>query len=128
MPLRPHLGRMSITEAQDMLTGLVARDMRQLRDGARSVSSGLRSGRLRYLPADPREEWLSVREIWANGGGDCEDLAAAVAAERTLQGIPARVAIIKLPTSGDWHAVVEHIDTGRREDPSQTGGYKPQRS
>lgn len=107
-----------------MLSGLVAVDVAQLRRGGLpSPSALLRSGRIRYTSRDPDERWLTLAELLDAGEGDCEDLAAAVAAERILQGIPSRVRLLRL-TNRDYHAVVQHTQTGRMEDPSQTGGYR----
>lgn len=125
MAIRPHIGgRLSVPEAEAALEGLVAVDVRQLRAGLPSPSALLLAGRIRYTADDPTEEWLPLSEIIRRGAGDCEDLAAAVAAERRLEGIPARVKLVHL-YGGNWHAVVEHTATGRLEDPSQTGGYVP---
>jgi hypothetical protein len=122
--VRPRIGGLAIGDAEAFLAGLVAVDVAQLRRGLPSPSALLRSGRLRYDPRDPEERWLTLAELLRAGRGDCEDLAAAVAAERITQGIPARVRLLRL-TNDDYHAVVQHTQTGRMEDPSQTGGYKP---
>lgn len=122
--LEPRLGRLSPREAEAALQGLVALDLVQLRAGAAPVSPGLARGALRYVEEDPLEEWQSVREIWSSGGGDCEDLAAAVAAERTLRGAPSRVRILRI-RPGLLHAVVEDLRTRRIFDPSVLGGMRP---
>lgn len=122
--LEPRLGRLTPPEAEAALQGLVALDLAQLRAGTPPVVAGLAQGALRYVEDDPLEEWLSVREIWARGGGDCEDLAAATAAERTLRGSPSRVRIIRI-RRGLLHAVVQDVRTGRIFDPSVLGGMRP---
>ena len=58
------------------------------------------------MKADPHEEWQSWEAVLANGTGDCEDLASAVAAELVAAGVPSRpVAFEARP--GLWHVVVE---------------------
>ena len=46
---------------------------------------------------------------------------AALAAERTLAGHPSRVTFIRI-RPGLVHAVTEDLKTGRKLDPSRTGG------
>lgn len=122
MPLTPTFGPMSLNEAQDLLQGLYRVDLRQLREGrARPVSPLLHMGAVRYIRRDPRERWRTAREIERYGGGDCEDLAAAVAAERTLMGHPSRPIIMRVGP-GQAHAVVMDLRTRRITDPSVTGG------
>ena len=67
---------------------------------------------------------------WAEGmswdradlpSGDCEDLAAAVAAERTYHGHPSTIVLYSV-RPGLSHAVVQDLQTGERLDPSVTGG------
>ena len=121
--LRPSFGPMSLGEAQDLLVGLVAVDERQIRSGVPLISAGLLSGQIRYIRSDPEERWLTIRDVWALGGGDCEDLAAALAASRNVLGMPSRVIVVKSrPGRRTAHAVVQDIATGRLLDPSMTGG------
>lgn len=54
----------------------------------RSVITGIRIGAVRYVRADPDETWQGWAETLEAGGGDCEDLAAAVSAELRVDGIP----------------------------------------
>lgn len=109
-------------EAEEMLRGLVAVNVLQLQNGVPPIGPALApTGRVRYIRRDDRERWLSILRIWAKGGGDCEDLAAAYAAELIVAGIPARV-IIRKARPGLWHALVERIDTGTIFDPSVWGG------
>ena len=119
--LEPRIGRMTLPEAQAMLTGLVARDMVEYRDGVPPVSLGLWSGQIVYDRADYDEKWQSARELWQSGRGDCEDLASAVSAERTLLGYPSLPVIVR---SGrrTAHVVVRDNATGEYLDPSVTGG------
>lgn len=112
-----------------MLQGLYMVDLQQLQEGVPPISAALHPGsgvggsgrRLVYERRDPRERWQTVRDIWESGGGDCEDLAAAVAAELTLRGDPARPVIYKV-RDGLAHAVVQRLSTGELLDPSRTGG------
>lgn len=120
--LTPRFGALTLAEAQALLSGLQAVDQVQLAQGWPSVSLGLQTGRLRYLRRDPNEHWRNVREIWRFGGGDCEDLAAAVAAELIMQGVPAR-AVIQRVRPGLAHALVRLPDR-RIIDPSRTGGMR----
>lgn len=89
-----------------LLQGLYGLNMLQLAKGVPGINDALISGRLRYIRLDKNEEWQPIRTIWERGGGDCEDLAAAVAAELALQGIPAHPVIYR---SGPHmaHAVVQ---------------------
>lgn len=128
--IRPSLPSLNISEAALMLQGLYLVDLQQLRQGVPPISAALHPGsglsghgrrRLVYDRRDPRERWKSVRDIWHDGGGDCEDLAAAVAAELTLCGVPARP-VIYVVRPGLAHAVVQDLETGELIDPSRTGG------
>lgn len=123
MPLRSRSAYATIPEAQAGLIGLVAQNLEQLRQGVPAISGALRAKRLRYIRHDPEEAWLSLRDLWRRGGGDCEDLAAAVAAELIAQGIPARV-VIRPVRPGLWHAQVYRADNRTILDPSITGGMR----
>jgi len=117
----PTIGNLTIPEAEAMLSGLVARNVAEIRAGAPMPSPLIRSGRLRYIRRDPDEQWLSLGDMLAKGGGDCEDLASAVAAERSILGKPSRVRIVRTgPRTA--HAIVEDARTGQRFDPSLTAG------
>lgn len=123
MPLRSRSAYATIPEAQAGLVGLVAQNLEQLRQGVPAISGALRAKRLRYIRHDPEEAWLSLRDLWRRGGGDCEDLAAAVAAELIAQGIPAQV-VIRPVRPGLWHAQVLRRDNRTILDPSITGGMR----
>lgn len=122
MKVRPTLGELrSVAEAEALLDGLRQVAIVQFQSGVPSVSQALHVGRLKYIRRDPTEHWQTPREIWAAGGGDCEDLAAAVAAERTLAGSPS---VVRLVQTGPQllHAVVYDTRTRQWHDPSITGG------
>jgi len=120
--LKPSLGVVSIREAEILLqTRLHQLNLHQLENGVPGISKALHTGTIRYNRRDPTEHWMSLREIWKRGYGDCEDLACAVAAERTFRGYPSRMVLIRVrPTL--MHAVVHDERTGRLIDPSRTGG------
>jgi hypothetical protein len=127
------IGRLTVGEAQAFLQGgLVGLNRYQLRVmGVQPVSRALHEGRVVYDRRDPTEHWRSIREIWEAGDGisgpagvgrgDCEDLAAALAAELTEAGYPAEVVIAPV-RPGLSHAIVKVIATGELFDPSRTGG------
>lgn len=121
MPLRASLPLASAAEAEAALEGLVRVNTHQLTQGYPPIASSLRSGRLRYIRRDPDEEWRSLAQIWRHGGGDCEDLAAAVAAELRALGYRARV-VIRRARPGLLHALTLNESTGQLLDPSLTGG------
>lgn len=121
MSLRASLPLASAAEAEAALEGLVRVNSHQLAQGYPPISQALRAGRIRYIRRDPDEEWRSLAQIWANGGGDCEDLAAAIAAELRALGWRARV-VIKRARPGLLHALTLNESTGQLLDPSLTGG------
>lgn len=119
--ISPRLSKLSIVEAADLLQWLYRRNVRQLEAGMPGIIQGLTDGRLRYIRSDPGEDWLTVRQIWARGGGDCEDLAAAAAAELTMRGLPSKPVVYRV-RPGLSHAVVVRLDTRQVLDPSILGG------
>lgn len=119
--LRPTFGRLSLDEAEGLLQGLYEVNLRQTRAGVPSVDQALRVGSLRYIRRDPSEHWRTKREIWTYGGGDCEDLAAAVAADMTARGEPAIPVVYRVNPSLA-HAVVWVKRPRLLIDPSRTGG------
>lgn len=72
-----------------------------------------------YVPERATEEWLPIPFLLARGGeGDCEDLAAARAAELRVSGEdPGARAVAYRSRPKTWHAVVRRGD-GTVEDPS----------
>lgn len=120
-------------EAANLLDGLVSVGLAQLSranvpKGQYPVIEGIQAGRIRYRRRDPREHWQSWREMTQPmfGGeiayGDCEDLSAAVAAELSYNGIPARTYVYK---SGPklYHVVVK-TDQWGLIDPSRDAGME----
>ncbi len=76
---------------------------------------------IRYIPEDGSEEWPEIPFVIARGGGDCEDLAAWLAAYYRANGWPHAVAF---PIRSDrnprlYHCLVSRDGTTRTvEDPS----------
>lgn len=70
-----------------------------------------------------REDWLTLPLLLERGVGDCEDLAAARAAELRHAGERGARAIVKRVRPGLWHCLVRRAD-GRLEDPSKKLGMK----
>jgi len=75
-------------------------------------------GRVRYR-AEPAgsEEWRTVDEVLRSGYGDCEDLAAALAAELRVRRMSARAIVRRANVGRGYHAVVRL--RGRELDPSR---------
>lgn len=73
---------------------------------------------------EPRgpEQWQTIPILYATRRGDCEDLAAARAAELTVAGVPARPLVLEVPADKPlWHVIVQYQD-GRLDDPSRVLG------
>lgn len=120
--ITPTFDRMSVWEAEAMLEGgIPAVNLALLNRGVPGVSKALHDKRVRYDRRDPRELWLTIRGLWERERGDCEDLALAVAAERTAAGYPSE-AILHPVRPGLLHAVVRDKKSGLLLDPSRTGG------
>lgn len=124
MRLVMHLGPV---EAAGLLAGIVQANLMQISEAGRAssfpVTRGIASGNIKYVKADPNEEWKTWAQVLKDGAGDCEDLAPAVASELVAAGIVARpVAYQARP--GLWHVVVEvhGIDGVDFIDPSREGG------
>lgn len=133
--LRPSFSPLPLDEASELLQGLYRVDLKQLAKGYPPVSAALlpdASGRrrLRYIRTDPREHWRTIADLWRFGGGDCEDLAAAVAAEITFSGLWVAQPVVYQVRPGLAHAVVQIVSgpprglvqIGALLDPSRTGG------
>jgi len=100
------------------LEGLTAVDavMYRQRRYPKLYSAGIRYQRERV----GRENWQTVAELYKSKVGDCEDLAAARAAELRMQGIPARAVAVRTGARS-YHALVRWPD-GSIEDPSRILG------
>ena len=118
----PILLGLTLSEAQIILGALQQIAEGEYRAGVPFVGPALHSGRLRYVKEpDGQELWLKPSLIWKFGGGDCDDYAAAVAAEWSVQGVPAR-AVLRPVRPGLVHALVQRISDGALFDPCITGG------
>lgn len=88
------------------------------------VSHPYRSGL--YYDNEPigREEWLGVEALLRAGWGDCEDLAAYLAAwYRARKGIFAKVILKRFSKKGRvWYHAVVQLPDGSIEDPSKKLG------
>lgn len=120
MALRASIGARDSDEITDLLTGLVALDLGQLRRGL--VPPLYAATHVRYRREPPgREQWQSALEVFKAGHGDCEDLACWLAASYQLVGrTDAHAAIIDV-RMGLKHCVVRFRD-GSIEDPSKKLG------
>lgn len=129
MGLQPTFGRLDSDEAQALLYGLYYVDRIQLRKGVPGILGRLLpnadplSGKriLVYQRGDPAEQWRTIRDIHRAGGGDCEDLATAGAAELSELGIPALPYVYRVNPRLS-HVVIRRLDTGELLDPSKLGG------
>lgn len=137
--ITPTLPNLELEEAAWMLQGLYLVNLAQLRKGVPGINEALKSGRIKYIRSDKAELWQPIRTIYLHGGGDCEDLAAAVAAELSSHNVQARPVIYKV-RPGLAHAVVQLENPGYKRfrkgtilfghpviapgiiDPSRTGG------
>tara|TARA_Y100000389_G_scaffold203525_1_gene252185 strand:+ start:1519 stop:1857 length:339 start_codon:yes stop_codon:yes gene_type:complete len=92
------------------------------------VLEAIQAGRIRYRRADPNEHWQTWQELiqpvlsGGQGYGDCEDLSAAVAAELTYNGIPARTYVYK--SGGKLYHVVVKTKRWGLLDPSRAAGME----
>ncbi len=90
--------------------------------GRRRLPPIYKSG-VRYEPEPTgSEHWLRADQVFADGFGDCEDLACWRAAEVRRKGVPA-VAVAKRSGRRRFHAIVVFPD-GTWEDPSRRLGMK----
>ena len=114
-------------DASTLLWGLVMVNLDQMKrwytscGSIPSVIHAINHGTIVYNRRDPLEHWQTVNELLVSGGGDCEDLSAAVCAELILMGYDARPYPYKTNQWGLHHVVVESSPFGFL-DPSIAGG------
>jgi hypothetical protein len=120
--VRPHIVAVrSLGQLAAALEGLVLVNLAQLQEGEAGLEADIQAGRVTYRRRDQGEQWLPLVDLRARGSGDCEDLAAAVAAEiRHTRGLRAR-AWPYFARPSLVHVVVKLPD-GRLIDPSRTAG------
>lgn len=108
--------RGDIDAALEALTILAQREI----ESGRAPALWDAAERIRYQrePLRRVEDWQTPSQIIASGSGDCEDLAAYLAATLRAQGV--RAAARVYPVDGGWHAVV--FSGGRILDPSAALG------
>jgi len=107
--------------APGILAGMVHTNLLEIREahrngrltlGAFPVLSGIGAGRIIYVEADPSEDWKTWSKLQQDGGGDCEDLVPAVAAELIWNKILTDVVAYQSGTSPDgsplWHVVLRY--------------------
>lgn len=115
-------------EAAQLLTGLVAVNLEQLRQAAASgvplpsMIGEINAGRVRYRRADPLEHWKSYRELLRDGWGDCEDLAPACVAELLLRGIYATPWVYRSNAATGTYHVILWAEPWGLLDPSRSAG------
>jgi transglutaminase-like putative cysteine protease len=85
------------------------------------------SSGVRYR-GEPSDVWRHVADVMKTGHGDCEDLAAARAAELRVSGVdPGAFVHVYRSGARRYHAVVGRSD-GTIEDPSWILGMKTPRN
>jgi len=117
----PQLGRRTAEQLLSVVAGINAREIRS--GEARPLTRAeLEDREVRYIRRDPGEEWKLLRQVQADRGGDCEDLAAGLlgSMRATGRGAGARIAI-SAPVGGVAHVTVK-LGNGRHLDPSRWGG------
>lgn len=115
MRVELHIGG-STSSLTSALEALVREGVEELRAGVGAQQSIL-DGTVRYR-REPRgsEQWRTRGRVLLEGYGDCEDLAAALAAELRVAGHPARAIVRRARGAPGYHAVVRL--RGRELDPS----------
>lgn len=119
--VKVHLDPMKLSEASEILLALTRVNIAQMQAGVPSVTHGIYEGHIRYKRRPEGTVFTTLRGLYEQGGGDCGPLAAAYAAERTLQGHPS-VPYLYFARPGVIHAVVRDIKTGDLYDPSRLAG------
>lgn len=125
MRVRAELGPITLEsqeDAQALLLALYGVNLHWLRSRPGMFPPLLQSG-IRYRPEKTKgkpERWKYINELYADGFGDCEDLACALAAELTVAGRLAAPIIYQV-RDGLWHIIVVTED-GEELDPSRSLG------
>lgn len=123
MKARLDIGRPSGAALNAALEGLVRLNGVWLDEHPLTPSLGASGAR--YQRLDPGEEWRTIPAVLKAGGGDCEDLAAYLAAWCRARGVPAH-AVARKSGPRRWHAVVRLPD-GTIVDPSRSLGMVKRR-
>lgn len=131
MPVAATTRVWSTGEVRGLLWGLTLADVDQIQNGLVRVSLYASGVRYKREPLGS-EIWQTARECLELGHGDCEDLAAWLAAERICRDPDALAALKKLYTTvgpiikdvrpGLRHCLV--LDRGTVEDPSKKLGMR----
>lgn len=80
---------------------------------------------VRYQRERGTEVWRDIPSILLHRGGDCEDLACALAAELRCKGLPARVVLTAITRQSGGRLFHVKVAVGsRRIDPSKMLGMK----
>ena len=88
------------------------------------VCRGLRDRSIRYIRLDSKEKWKLRDQVIEDKGGDCEDLAPAVAAEYFVHGYHARPVAYESSLTDLYHVVAEIlIPSARKVHPAFAGMY-----
>lgn len=106
-----------------LLTGVVASNVSYLRRHPRTPHPYKAGIRYQREPRG-REHWKGIRQIIADGHGDCEDLASYLAAWYIVRGKCAKIHLVWKRTAGGgrlFHVQVRG-PSGRIEDPSRVLG------
>lgn len=116
------VGPIDLREGEILLHAVGLINYRDIMEGrTRPVSKRtFTSGELDYIRWDPLEEWLLLRQVWKNGGGDCDDVAPALAASMWAAGHWNAHSVILPPRNRVAHVVVKY--NGHTLDPSLWGG------
>lgn len=113
------LDAVSLTAALEGLTAYNAAWLRAHPSAPSLYAAGVRYER----EPKGREDWRTLPDLLKRKRGDCEDLAAARAAELRQAGDPGAHAFARKVRPGLWHIRVRHGD-GTTEDPSIVLGMK----
>lgn len=111
----------NVPDLNDLVRALCSLNVRYLR--AHPHTPTLRQAKLRYISQDVGcERLLTIPQILKQGGGDCDQLAPARAAELQVRGVDAWPEVIRI-SEHLYHVFVRH-PSGRAEDISAHLGMK----